>query len=64
MAGGVIDGDAWRRSRLAALESALRTDVDPEQRAMIETELVELRAALGAGRRRWARWLLWGGRPR
>lgn len=64
MAGGVIDGDAWRRSRLEALESALRTDVDPEQRAMIETELVELRAALGAGRRRWARWLLWGGRPR
>lgn len=64
MAGGVIDGDAWRRSRMAALEAALRSDVDPEQRAAIETELVELKAALGAGRRRWARWLLWGGRPR
>ncbi|MCU4185474.1 hypothetical protein K6U06_13960 [Acidiferrimicrobium sp. IK] len=59
---GIIDGDAWRRRRLDALREALTGDLDAEQRAAIELELVELGALEAGARRRRRRWLLWGAR--
>ena len=62
MTPGIIDGDAWRRQRVAALHEALAGELDAEQRAAIELELVELGAAEEQARRRRRRWLLWGAR--
>jgi len=60
---GVIDGRAWllaRRDHLRELLAALPGDGD--QRVAAEAELATIERELGAHRRSWRRWFLWGGR--
>jgi hypothetical protein len=48
-----VDDEAWRRKRIAFLEELLEDDLPDEQRAAIDNELSELRAATTRGWRRW-----------
>ena len=48
-----VEGRAWKRKRIAALEDALEKSPSDEQRAAIEKELHELRDSL----RGWRSWL-------
>jgi hypothetical protein len=48
-----VEGRAWKRKRIQALEDALETSPTDEQRAAIEKELEELRNSL----RGWRAWL-------
>ena len=61
---GIIDGKRWLENRLAHLQTQL---LDPglseEDRKVIEAESAELKAELTASRRRFRRFILWGGRP-
>jgi hypothetical protein len=61
---GIIDGKKWLEARLAHLQTQLE---DPglcdEDRKVLEAESAELKAELTASRRRFRRFILWGGRP-
>jgi LPS O-antigen subunit length determinant protein (WzzB/FepE family) len=60
----IIDGQKWLETRLAHLEAQLAGEdhLSDEERTAIEAETVELKAELAASRRRFRRFLLWGGR--
>ena len=60
----IIDGRKWLETRLAHLEAQLAGDdhLSDDERKAIEAETVELKAELAASRRRFRRFLLWGGR--
>ena len=60
---GIIDGRQWVKARLEHLQGLLDGDPTDEERAAIEAEMAQLQTESAAGRRRFGRWLLWGGRP-
>jgi len=61
---GIIDGKKWLETRLAHLQSQLQDPALPdEDRKVIETETAALKAELTASRRRFRRFIFWGGRP-
>jgi hypothetical protein len=62
---GIIDGRKWLEERLAHLEGQLRDDtgLSDEARKAIETEAAELKTELASSRRRFRRFIFWGGRP-
>jgi hypothetical protein len=62
---GIIDGRQWLENRLAHLQEQLQseTDLSAADRKAIEAETAELKAELASSRRRFRRFILWGGRP-
>jgi hypothetical protein len=58
---GIIDGRRWLEARLRHLQAELDTDPPPERRSAIEQEMATIRAEVGATRRRWRRFLIFGG---
>lgn len=60
---GIIDGRKWLEQRIKHLEAALAAGPPDEERRTIEAELDRLRAETAGSRRRFRRWLVWGGRP-
>jgi hypothetical protein len=60
---GIIDGKRWLEDRLVALEAELNADLSDGERQAIESELTRVRQELSEHRRRFRRWLIWGGRP-
>jgi hypothetical protein len=59
---GIIDGRRWLEHRLAHLEAQLATDMPDDDRQVIEAEASEVRQELAASRRRFRRWIIFGGR--
>jgi hypothetical protein len=59
---GIINGRDWLKQRLQHLEAALQANPSDEERAAIQSEIDELRAEAKAGRGRFRRWVIWGGR--
>jgi hypothetical protein len=62
---GIIDGRQWLENRLSHLEAQLHDDaaLSEEDRRAVETEIAEVKAELASSRRRFRRFILWGGRP-
>ena len=62
---GIIDGRRWLENRLAHLQAQLQDDagLSDDNRKAIETEIAELKAELASSRRRFRRFIFWGGRP-
>ena len=60
---GIIDGKAWVERRLKHLREALEGgELSDAQRTLIATEIDLLEAEAARDKRRFRRWLLWGGR--
>lgn len=60
---GIIDGKAWVEQRLKHLRAALEgDDLSDAQRTLIETEIDLLQAEADRDKRKFRRWLVWGGR--
>ena len=59
---GIIDGRRWLEERLRQLQAALDANPTADERVAIESEMAKLREEAGSHRRRFRRWLLWGGR--
>jgi len=61
---GIIDGKKWLENRLAHLQAQLQDPMlSEDDRKVIEAEAAELKAELTASRRRFRRFIFWGGRP-
>ncbi len=62
---GIIDGRRWLETRLAHLEEQLHDEngLSEADRKAIEAEMAEIKAELATSRRRFRRFILWGGRP-
>lgn len=60
---GIVDGRQWLEERLRHLEAQLNEDPPDDQRKVIEAEIERLRVEVRSSRRRFSRWLMWGGRP-
>ncbi len=60
---GIIDGRQWVKQRLEHLRGLLEANPTDEQRKAIEAEIAALEPEATASRRRFRRWLIWGGRP-
>ena len=60
---GIIDGRQWLEQRLRHLQAELDADPPPELRSAIEREMAAIRVEVGTSRRRFRRFLFWGGRP-
>ena len=61
---GIIDGRKWLENRLAHLQTQLQDPMlSEDDRKIIEAESAELKAELTASRRRFRRFIFWGGRP-
>jgi hypothetical protein len=61
---GIIDGKAWLENRLAHLQTQLQDHgLSDDDRKVLEAEAAELKAELASSRRRFRRFIFWGGRP-
>jgi hypothetical protein len=61
---GIIDGKAWLENRLAHLQTQLQDPgLSDDDRKVLEAESAELKAELASSRRRFRRFIFWGGRP-
>jgi hypothetical protein len=61
---GIIDGKAWLENRLAHLQTQLQDPgLGDDERKVLEAESAELKAELASSRRRFRRFIFWGGRP-
>jgi hypothetical protein len=62
---GIIDGRQWLETRLAHLQAQLHDEggLSDDDRKAVETEIAEVKAELASSRRRFRRFILWGGRP-
>jgi hypothetical protein len=62
---GIIDGRQWLENRLAHLQAQLHDDsgLSDNDRRAVESEIAEVKAELASSRRRFRRFIFWGGRP-
>lgn len=59
---GIIDGRKWLDERLQHLRGLLDANPTDDERAAIDAEIGRLEAEAGTSRRRFRRWIVWGGR--
>ena len=60
---GIINGRQWIEERRRHLRRALEDNPGEEQRQAIQSELDKLEEEIKSGRRRFRRWIFWGGKP-
>jgi hypothetical protein len=60
---GIISGRHWIEERRRHLKAALENNPSEEQRQAIQQELDRLEEQHKSVRRRFRRWIFWGGRP-
>jgi hypothetical protein len=60
---GIISGSDWLKERLRHLEVALKDNPSEADREAIQAEIDQLKGEARMGRRRFRRWVIWGGRP-